>query len=272
MRRDRLDGDEAMGDGQPDRPDGVPAPHPNPVPPPAEHLVGPPYNYSVTIYEEGVDLPLAIVEPRVRAIWQVVDAGIITAEIGTFEHHLHLQGWCRIRMGNAQLVHAWLARGVGRVPGHRVQYHVTRMNGRGLHTPAGMTGYCLKQRHTPEFHVVGRVNISNEECLRGIQEYIRLGAGPVGARTMLTPNNLISKVATFLASTIPPQQYNLLYRKRTLGRMMRTGLYCPCTSWIVAGGGRGCDSQRYDDLYDMMEHPADTSMHQVRPTGYSCFC
>lgn len=79
MRRDRLDGDEAMGDGQPDRPDGVPAPHPNPVPPPAEHLVGPPYNYSVTIYKEGVDLPLAIVEPRVRAIWQVVDAGIITA-------------------------------------------------------------------------------------------------------------------------------------------------------------------------------------------------
>ena len=163
-------------------------------------------------------------------------------------------------MGNAQLVHGWLARGVGRVPGHRVQYHVTRMNGRGLHTPAGMTGYCLKQRHTPEFHMVGRVNISNEECLRGIQEYIRLGAGPVGARTMLTPNNLISKVATFLASTIAPQHYNPLYRKRTLGRMMRTGLYCPCTSWIHLGSGRGCDSLRYNDLYDMMEHPEDTTM------------
>ena len=118
---------------------------------------------------------------------------------------------------------------------------VKRLSGVGLHTYVGMLGYCIKDKGEDHFEVVHN-NITDEDLIAGLEEYVKFGTPFAKNKVVLTSKNLLERCLCYLQYRMKSQLGSTL--PGVLLHMLRSGTYIPDAQWVIPRTCGGMDYVR----------------------------
>mmetsp|Transcript_39255 Transcript_39255/g.65943 ORF Transcript_39255/g.65943 Transcript_39255/m.65943 type:complete len:406 (+) Transcript_39255:751-1968(+) len=196
-------------------------------------------------------------------------AGVFATERGGKLHYLHIQAVLRIDTKCAGNVTKMLNKLFGwnkndpACPKTGTSICAKKLTNKGLHTWHGMQGYVTKEDGKAHYRMVKTANITEQDLKEGRRRYLMLGAGPLKGRAALSPRNLLIKAHLYHHMNMNAKYHgkSLAY---TIMKMIRTGNFYPCMSWIVRFQGGGLVYERADTVWRMLLDPTATTKEDVK--------
>lgn len=218
---------------------------------------------SVTISAVGTDVDLAVWNEFQQWATSGTVACFASTERGSEKGHLHIQAVMRIVHKDSRTVSA-LLRSVLRLSRFGVGVYnikVVHLKNEGLHTFAGLVGYCMKEHLKPHYREFMH-NISDEELDVAPLEFAVWGASELKSKQVLTSANLYERMQHFVEH----------YPSRTgvreglvpcLTRMIRTARYHFDSRFVTPMNGFGMDPVKADMLWQVTLHPKQAKAYQI---------
>lgn len=223
------------------------------------------FELSITVSIGGQDIDKSLISNVNAFIQENTLAGKCSLERGGAAFHLHMQMVIRIESSSVIAVSRKLKTYLGwdkKQPASAGGMVMCRkLTNKGLHTFAGMIGYCMKDSNQPHFETIDH-NISAADIALGFEQYSLYGKEENKHRVVLTMTNFVDRVYQW-------RRFNCKHPMvvdfgRDIYEMMKTGKYYPSPGWVVGGSGRGYEPYRIQSLYRMMVCPADVSRTDIR--------
>lgn len=193
-------------------------------------------------------------------------AGYAGLERGPGVGHLHIQAVVRITHKDGRSVSASVRRAM-RLSTRPVRYSVMTklLDGTGIHTFAGMIGYCSKDYGKPHYdHICFQCTDEELECAK--LEYAVYGAPVTTLKQTLNSASLFERVCHF--DTLFPGD---ILRETFTGactRMIRTGRYLFDARFVVPMNGFGMDPVKADCLWKVYKDPKNVQPHDIATILY----
>lgn len=228
-----------------------------------------PHELSITIAMHGRDIDESVIEKFTGFMNERCLAGVFSAERGGKLHYLHIQAVVRVMTkcaGNVtkelNKLFGW-RKGDPGCPTTGTVIIAKNLTNKGLHTWHGMIGYVTKDEGKAHFRMEITDNITPEDLKEGRRRYLMMGAGPLKGRCALTPRNILPKALLFhhmnMKAGLHPK--SLPY---TIRKMIRTGNFYPCMTWIVKYQGGGLVYLRADTVWRMLLDPKATDLADIQ--------
>jgi hypothetical protein len=189
-------------------------------------------------------------------------------ERGGMLHHLHCQAVIRVAATNAANVTknikrflGWTKNNPARPAGAVVSSK--KLTGKRLHTWLGMLGYVTKDQGKDHYELVATDDITPEDFEEGRRQYLLMGAGDLKFRCSLTPRNLLPKAIHFKTFHMR-DRFNRNCLAYVLLKMLRSGNYFACPSWVTKYQGGGMQYVRADALWRTMCEPKTITLDDVK--------
>lgn len=98
-------------------------------------------------------------------------------------------------------------------------------------------------------------------ALQGLEEYIKLGAGPLKNKALLTTATLLQRALIY--HTYHDRERTSCDLDQVLLRMVQSGMYFPAANWVIPFQGKGMPLPRAAAAWKMMIAPQTVTLHDI---------
>lgn len=224
--------------------------------------------YSITITLTDVD----VVDSLVHAfdVWlKAQERGVYSLERGPTCSNLHVQGVVHAKFKSAQAVNGAIKRCFAELPPsafdrNKLRICVKTATNRGLHTFAGLCGYCMKDPVGPA--VVH--NVDEQTLQEGARLFMELGCSSVKSKIALLPSNLLTRIHMY--STYRMRDPSASFCD-VLMNMCSSGTFYPSADWcIIRDRGRvGLDLHAVNAVWCCLRNPGEFTRQDLHDIFFS---
>jgi hypothetical protein len=223
--------------------------------------VGTAREFSVTIQRDGQDLDTDRCKPLVGE-WaeEYCEAAFFGVERGGTCGNLHLQGVIRLKTtAVAQSVTKSLKKALGfGQPGSQVCDMGTvmskKLSQKGMHTFAGLVGYCSKDMRQPWFSSI-ELNVTQREKELGYSKYVEEGAADIVKNAcVLTPHNVLQRAYVYWKFHLSSELVRPMFID-IIVKMHRTGRFIPDAKWVIEQKGGAMHVSRIEAAWALITNP-----------------
>ncbi|KAL3676960.1 hypothetical protein R1sor_026908 [Riccia sorocarpa] len=210
---------------------------------------------SVTVGIVGEDVSQITYEDVKRYAQHATTVAVVSMERGDSALQLHIQAIMVVESTSTRAVRQEIAVQIGWAtrcpPGGAIC--VKQLTNKGLHTLAGMIGYCIKDEKESHYQMFSK-NVTDDQFGEGRRRYVILGASDYKNRVELTPYNVLSRATQYRKCKVT--NLMCISLRGCIRQMMLSGQYFPGFRWLFS---QTVSRMRAETLWRIATKPESTN-------------